>query len=144
VTLGSGRPFSSFGPGVGAYPPSRYLLVGVRLPRDVVDRRIADRYRVQLEAGLLDEVRRIWTDDRGVSRSASQALGYKELAEHLAGRCSLDEALDAAVRRTQRFARRQERWFRRDPRITWIEPPDHDDPVSGLDQVIAVWDDDRR
>lgn len=140
VTVGSGRPFSSFGPGLGAYPPGRYRLVGVRLPRPVVDERIAARYQQQVDAGFLDEVGRIWSDDRGVSRTAAQALGYKELAEHLAGTCTLEEALDLALARTRRFARRQERWFRRDPRITWLEPAAPHDPMAVLDELLALWD----
>ena len=52
--------------------------------------------------------------------TAAQALGYRELAGHLAGECSLDDAVDAAVVRTRQFARRQRMWFRRDPRISWI------------------------
>ena len=140
VTLGSGQPFSSFGPGVDAYPPTRFGLVGVRLPREIVDARIAVRYADQLDAGFLEEVQRVWDDPRGVSQSAGQALGYKELAAHLDGRCTLDEALDTAMARTRRFARRQERWFRRDPRIAWIEPPDPHDPSSALDQLLAAWD----
>ena len=140
VTLGSGRAFSSFGPGIGAYPPSRYRLVGLRLPRTVLDARIEERYRAQLAAGFLEEVRRVWGGERPVSRTAAQALGYKELAAHLAGECSLEEALDLAIQRTRRFARRQERWFRRDPRITWLEPPPPHDAVSMLDDLLALWD----
>jgi tRNA dimethylallyltransferase len=140
VTMGSGRPFSSFGPGVAAYPPTRFGLIGVRLPREVVDARIAERYANQLEVGFLDEVRRVWEDPRGVSQSAGQALGYKELAAHIAGRCTLDEALDTAIQRTRRFARRQERWFRRDPRIAWIEPSNPRDPSGALDQLLVAWD----
>ncbi|QGG94922.1 tRNA (adenosine(37)-N6)-dimethylallyltransferase MiaA [Actinomarinicola tropica] len=141
VTIGGGRPFSSYGPGLDAYPPSRFRLVGLRLPRPVLDERIAARYAAQVEAGFVEEVRRVWEDPRGVSRSAAQALGYKELADHLAGRCTLEEALELAVRRTRRFARRQERWFRRDPRITWLEPPPPDhDARAVLDELLAIWD----
>ena len=57
VTLGSGRPFSSFGPGLGDYPPSRFALLGVWLPRPVVAERIARRYADQVAAGFVDEVR---------------------------------------------------------------------------------------
>jgi tRNA dimethylallyltransferase len=121
VTLGSGRPFSSYGPGLDRYPPSSFLLIGLRMPREELDVRIADRYRRQLELGFVDEVRALAADPRGLSRTARQALGYKELLEHLEGRCSLEEALQAAIARTRRFARRQERWFRRDPRIVWID-----------------------
>lgn len=141
VAMGSGRPFSSYGPGLDAYPPSRYRLVGLRLPRPILDERIAERYRAQLEAGFLDEVRRVWGHEAGVSRTAAQALGYKELALHIDGELGLDEAVELAVRRTRRFARRQERWFRRDPRITWLEPvPPAHDPLSVLDALLAIWD----
>ncbi|MGY6502172.1 MAG: tRNA (adenosine(37)-N6)-dimethylallyltransferase MiaA [Acidimicrobiales bacterium] len=137
VTLGSGRPFSSYGPGLDAHPPTRYRLVGIARDRAVIDRRIAARYRDQMVAGFLDEVAVLLHEPRGWSRTASQALGYKELADHLRGACDLDEAVHLAERRTRRFARRQERWFRRDPRITWL-PADDVDEASLVDQVLAV------
>lgn len=121
VTLGSGRPFSSFGPGLDAYPASPLAQVGLRLPLDVLDARIARRFRAMLDAGLLDEVRALLRRPGGLSRTAGQALGYRELAAHLQGRCSVEEAGEEALRRTRRFARRQLRWFRRDPRIEWLD-----------------------
>jgi tRNA dimethylallyltransferase len=127
VTLGSGRPFSSYGPGLDVHPPTTFTMVGLR--RDATDlrARIATRYAAQMEAGFLDEVRRLHDHPRGISRTAAQALGYKELLSHVAGELSIDDAVDLAVRRTGRFARRQWAWFRRDPRITWLdatgEPP---------------------
>jgi tRNA dimethylallyltransferase len=135
VTLGSGRPFSSFGPGLGAYPPSpRFRLAGVWLPRPVLAGRIEARYRQQLAAGFLDEVRTL--RDR-MSRTARQALGYKELLAHLAGDCTLEEAVAAAVSRTREFARRQRAWFRRDPRITWLGAPAN--PVDLLPGLLGDW-----
>ncbi len=121
VTLGAGRPFSSFGPGIDAYPPVPFRQIGVRLPRDRINERIDGRYLEQLEQGFLDEVDALRLRPEGLSRAPRQALGYKELIEHLELRLSLAEALDLARHRTHRFARRQERWFRRDPRITWLE-----------------------
>lgn len=138
VTLGSGRPFSSFGPGLDAHPPTAFRLVGLRWDRRALDERIAERYRIQLEQGFLAEVERLVRGPRPWSRSAAQALGYKELAEHLAGRCTLDEAVDLAVRRTRRFARRQERWFRRDSRIRWVEVTG--DPLAHVEQVREALD----
>ncbi|MDZ7678074.1 MAG: tRNA (adenosine(37)-N6)-dimethylallyltransferase MiaA [Acidimicrobiales bacterium] len=138
VTLGSGRPFSSYGPGLEEYPPCRFQLVGIRLPRSVIDDRIVRRYQHQLEAGFVGEVQRLLDDPRGWSPTASQALGYKELAAHLRGECTLDEALELALRRTRRFARRQERWFRRDPRIRWLDTIA--DPASLLDQLLSISD----
>jgi tRNA dimethylallyltransferase len=128
VTLGSGRPYSSFGPGLDAHPPTPFTLVGLqRRPEDLAAR-IGLRYDAQLAAGLLDEVRRLHDHPKGLSRTAAQALGYKELLTHLDGEVPLADALDLAVRRTRRFARRQRAWFRRDPRIRWIEVGPDDEP----------------
>jgi tRNA dimethylallyltransferase len=138
VTIGSGRPFSSFGPGLEEYPPTRFRLIGVRIPRSVVDQRIADRYASQLEAGFVEEVQALMDEPRGWSRTAAQALGYRELAGHLRGDATLEEALDEARRRTRRFARRQDRWFRRDPRIQWFDATS--DPAHLIDAVLAAWD----
>ena len=88
-----------------------------------------------MAAGLLDEVRRVAAG--GMSRTAGQALGYKELLEHLDGRVSLDDGRGRDRRpRTRRFAVRQERWFRRDPRVRWIDIDR--DPVAEV--VPAVVD----
>ena len=121
VTIGGGRPFSSYGPGLGHYPPTPFVQAGLRWERSLLDDRIAARYRRQMADGFLDEVRAL--EERTISRTASQALGYKELLAHLRGETTIDEALELAVVRTCRFARRQERWFRRDPRISWLDAP---------------------
>lgn len=143
VCIGSGRPFSSFGPGIGAHPSTPVSLVGVRLPQPVVADRIEQRYQHQMEAGFLDEVRRLRAG-AGLSRTAAQALGYRELLAHLAAEAagnrspSLEDALDEAVRRTRAFARRQRAWFRRDPRITWLDA--ESDPMAVFDQLMVVAD----
>ena len=121
VTVGSGRPFSSYGPGLNQYPPRDIAQFGLSLPRSEVDRRIEQRYNQQIEAGFLAEVEALAARRPPLSRTASQALGYKELLAHLNGEVSLDEAVALAITRTRQFARRQERWFRRDPRITWLD-----------------------
>lgn len=118
VCLGTGRRFSSFGPGLQIYPEVPFRLVGINLDRDRLDERIAERYGQQIERGFLEEIRGV--AGKALSRTAAQALGYKELRAHLAGECTLHEALETAIARTRRFARRQVRWFARDPRITWI------------------------
>jgi tRNA dimethylallyltransferase len=135
VTVASGRPFSSYGPGLEAYPPNDFQQIGVELPAGVVADRIAVRYHEQLEAGFLDEVRRLRADPRGMSRTARQALGYKELIAHDDGVLGLDDAIDLAVRRTRRFARRQRVWFRRDPRIRWLTA---DEPNALLPDLVAA------
>jgi tRNA dimethylallyltransferase len=79
-----------------------------------------------IEAGLIGEVERV--REVGFSRSAGQALGYKEIVAHLDGQIGKDEAIDMIITRTRQFAVRQERWFRRDPRVRWIDIKS--DPVA--------------
>lgn len=133
VVVGTGQPFSSFGPGVDHYGDTRFALVGLEIDRDEMDQRIDQRYQQQMDDGFLAEVATL--AEAGISRTAAQALGYRELLAHLQGTISLDEALDQARRRTKKFARRQQRWFRRDPRITWFEALASD----LVEQVHAHW-----
>jgi tRNA dimethylallyltransferase len=157
VTVGSGIPFSQHGPGLDRYPATtRFRMAGVWLPRPVVNERIRQRFQAMLDAGLLDEARRLTHDAAarpgpgpggqpgpspgpgwGLGRTAAQALGYHELLEHLAGRLTLDEAAEAATRRTIAFARRQRVWFRRDPRIVWYGAVRN--PVDVLPALLGDW-----
>ena len=138
VTVGSGRRFSSFGPGLDAHPPTDVVLIGLRWERDVLDDRIDARFDQQMDLGFLDEVRRLLDHPRGLSRTAHQALGYKELAEYVVGGTSLDEAVEVAKRRTRRFARRQEKWFRRDPRVVWVDMDrGHEHAVAQVEATLA-------
>ena len=118
----TGRPFSSFGPGLARYSPPALdvLMVGVWLPRAVLALRIERRFAAMRDAGIVDEVRSLAAAPGGLSRTAGQAIGYKEVIAHLGGEIGLEEALDLAVRRTRALARRQRVWFRRDPRIIWM------------------------
>ena len=84
VTLGSGRPFSSFGPGVDDYPPSEVAQIGLRWPRDVITDRIAQRVQQMIADGLVAEVQSA-RRSRALA-NGSQALGYKEILAMLDGR----------------------------------------------------------
>jgi tRNA dimethylallyltransferase len=97
-------------------------MVGMARAPEEVDRRIAERFAGWVAAGFVDEVRALAARPLGISRTARQALGYREVLAHVEDGRPLDECLDEAVRRTRRFARRQASWFRRDPRITWSGP----------------------
>ncbi len=130
VCMGSGRPFSTFGPGLEQYPPSRVALMGTDPHPEELDHRIAERFEGLMEQGLLEEVRGLANRPGGMSRTARQALGYRELLAHVEEGLPLDQAVDLAVRRTRTFARRQRSWFRRDPRIVWLEGCD--DPVGAI------------
>lgn len=99
---------------------SRYELAvaGLELPRDVLYERITDRVERMLEQGLIQEAQSLGS--RGLSRTARQALGYRQILDAKEGK-PLDELREAITRATKRFARRQESWFRADPRIRWFD-----------------------
>lgn len=100
------------------YPQLR--VVGLDVSRAVLDERIAARVDAMLSAGLVDECRQL--AQATLSTTARQAIGYAEIFDHLEGRCTIDEAAAAIRSRTRRYAVRQERWFRRDPRVRWAAP----------------------
>jgi tRNA dimethylallyltransferase len=137
VTLGSGRPFSSFGPGVDAFPPTPWRLAGVWLPREVLGRRIDLRLAAMMDAGFLEEVRSLAARPGGLSRTARQALGYRELLGHVEGESTLEDALAQAARRTRQFSRRQRMWWRRDPRVRWFGAPEN--PLAVLPALLGDW-----
>ena len=133
----TGRPFSSFGDGLDRYPPTPVAQIGLRWERAALAERIEARVHAMIDSGFVDEV--IALLDASPSRTAMQALGYAEIAAHLRGECSLDEAIDATVLHTRQFAVRQERWFRRDPRIRWVDITV--DPIlEAMDVLEEVWD----
>jgi tRNA dimethylallyltransferase len=136
VCLGSGKTFSSFGEGIGAYPPVDTVQIGIKWKREALRERIALRVHKMIEAGLVDEVRGIMNEPKGISDTARQALGYKEIIEHIERRWTLEEAIDATILRTQQFAVRQERWYRRDPRIQWVEV--QNDPIEEVAPFVVA------
>jgi tRNA dimethylallyltransferase len=133
----SGRPFSATLPDYASVLPA--VQIGLSVPRGELDQRIAARVRAMWQAGLVDEVRRLAADTEpggGLrsGRTASRALGYAQVLSFLDGECTEAQAEEQTVRATRRFARRQESWFRRDPRVTWL---DAGSPVP-TDLALAV------
>ncbi len=119
----SGRPFTATLPAYeSSRPPGQIAVqIGVRVPREELDRRIAARVHAMWRGGFSGEVRRLDRDGLREGRTASRALGYAQMLRHLAGEWTLEQAREETIRATRRFARRQESWFRRDPRITWLD-----------------------
>jgi tRNA dimethylallyltransferase len=134
VCIGSGKPFSATGPGTGAYPDNGVIQIGLLWPREMLVARVEQRVHNMMAAGFLDEVQQL-RKDGNMSHTAKQALGYAELLRHLEGKCTLEQAVGDIVIHTRQFAVRQERWFRRDPRITWVNI--ERDPVSEIGSVLA-------
>jgi len=115
----SGRPFTATMPAYAQIRPAVQL--GLTLPRPELDLRIAARVDRMWQAGFEAEVRRLADQGLREGITASRALGYRQLLRHLDGEGTLDDARAETTKATRRFARRQESWFRRDPRVHWLD-----------------------
>ena len=115
----TGGPFTATMPSYEQVRPAVQL--GLTLPRPELDQRIAARVDAMWQAGLVAEVKDLVHQGLRDGKTASRALGYQQMLRHLDGELTLDEARQETVKATRRFARRQESWFRRDPRIRWLD-----------------------
>jgi tRNA dimethylallyltransferase len=115
----SGRPFTAVLPSYESVYPA--VQIGVRLARPELDHRIAERASLMWQAGFVAEVAALDRAGLREGRTASRALGYAQVLRFLAEECSQDEARAQTIQATRRFARRQESWFRRDPRVIWLD-----------------------
>jgi len=125
----TGRPFSATMPKPG---PARYDTVQLGVDRDTeeLDRRVDLRVTRMFEQGLVEEVRELANKGLRLGRTASRALGYQQVLDELDADHDMAAAAAATAQATRRFVRRQRSWFRRDKRITWLDP--------GADQVAAA------
>jgi tRNA dimethylallyltransferase len=115
----SGRPFSAALPGYDSGRPAAQI--GLRTGRPELDRRIEARVDRMWRAGFETEVRALAAVGLREGKTASRALGYQQMLRYLDGDWTLEQVREETVRATRRFARRQESWFRRDPRVTWLD-----------------------
>jgi tRNA dimethylallyltransferase len=116
----SGRPFSATLPDYDSARPA--VQIGLGIDRPELDRRIEARVDRMWAAGFAAEVRALAAVGLREGRTASRALGYQQMLRALDGEWTPEQAREETARATRRFARRQESWFRRDPRITWLAP----------------------
>ncbi|MDP3894885.1 tRNA (adenosine(37)-N6)-dimethylallyltransferase MiaA [Nocardioides sp.] len=124
----TGRPFSASLPRLEYADPAS-LQIGVAIDRPTLDKRIERRVDLMFEHGFVDEVERLLADGLAEGRTASRAIGYREVAAYLHGELTLAEATERTKAATRRFARRQDSWNRKDPRIHWV-PWDAEDRIE--------------
>ncbi len=137
----SGRPFSATLPG---YDSGRTAVqIGLLLPRPELDRRIEARVDRMWQRGFEAEVRGLERAGLRAGKTASRALGYQQMLRHLDGEWTLEQARAETVRATRRFARRQESWFRRDPRITSLPAADEHLTDQALSRITHSLPDSR-
>ncbi|WP_061294391.1 tRNA (adenosine(37)-N6)-dimethylallyltransferase MiaA [Herbidospora cretacea] len=128
----SGRPFSATMPSYESV--YRSVQIGLQIPRPVLDERIGLRVHRMWAAGFVEETRKLHA--AGLGPTASRALGYAQVIKYLDGEWTEEQAVDETIRATRRFARRQESWFRRDPRVVWL-PYDAPDLPARAIRVVS-------
>jgi tRNA dimethylallyltransferase len=129
----TGRAFSASLPSL-EYADPRSVQIGVDIDRPALDERIERRVEGMFASGFVDEVERLLGEGLREGRTAATAIGYREVTAYLDGELSLDAARERTIAATRRFARRQDSWFRKDPRIAWVR---YDDPRR-LQQAMAA------
>ena len=133
----TGRPFAASLP-EQEYVDPRTVQVGLSVERATLAARIEERVDEMFAGGFVEEVVRLLDEGLAEGRTASRAIGYREVIAHLAGELTLAEARERTVVGTRRFARRQDQWYRRDPRIRWVRYDDPDRVEAALAAVRAV------
>lgn len=119
-------------------PDWHWTLIGLRRPREAASQRINQRVRQMVAAGLVEEARRLWSDPRGVSPQAAQAVGYAELFAHFDGRLPLEHAIEQIKIHSRRLAKQQRTWLRRLPGVQWLDVGEDADVGTLLDHACAL------
>ena len=132
----TGRPFSAQLPDYQEIEPTIHL--GLSMDRAILHERIATRVDLMWEHGWVDEVTRLLGVGLAEGKTASRAIGYAQIQRHLDGELTAAEAKEETTIRTRQFARRQDTWFRRDPRIHWIDGSSADPEQNLAAALVAL------
>jgi len=149
VVRGTGRPLSEWQRlGTEGRLDRRVLKLGLALPRAVLYDAIETRARRMVKRGWLAEVERLRERAAGFAGSvaelpAFQAIGYRQLADQLDGRLTLEQALEDTIRATRRYAKRQETWFRKEPGVCWIDGAEPGAAARAVRRVVSTFADTR-
>jgi len=131
----TGRAFSSYMPQRRYHPMIPPVVqIGLRIDRSQLHERIARRVHQMIKAGWVEEVRQLKAQGLEHAPTASRAIGYRQVLAYLANTIGLEEAIESTIVATRKFARRQETWFRADPRVHWIDPQSQD----AVDEILRI------
>ncbi|MCW2830006.1 MAG: tRNA ((37)-N6)-dimethylallyltransferase MiaA [Aeromicrobium sp.] len=130
----TGQPFAATMPAHASIYPG-LTMIGLDVPRDVLDVRLTERVDQMWADGFVDEVRALLPLGLETGLTASRALGYQQILSFLRGEITEAEAKAATVTGTRKFARRQDRDFRKDPRVQWLA---HDAPDLGAQALDLI------
>jgi tRNA dimethylallyltransferase len=130
----TGRPFTASLPQL-EYAFENAHQIGVEIDRPTLDERIAQRVAAMFEAGFVAEVELLLSRGLAESLTAGRAIGYREVTAYLRGEIGEEQAREMTAAATRRFSRRQDSWFRKDPRITWVRWDDPDRVERALEAI---------
>jgi tRNA dimethylallyltransferase len=130
VCITTGRPYSEQRSGSRAERPFNIVKIGTDMPREELYDRINRRVDMMVADGLVEEARAMYPKRH---LNALQTVGYREIFDHLDGKCSLEEAIELIKRNSRRYAKRQMTWFRRDERVGWFSPKDTNKIIEHID-----------
>ena len=132
----TGEPWSSFF-AQAEPPPYRYRVVVLTRPREELYARIEARVGAMLDAGLIDENRRLFEAELQLDTNPLRTIGYQEPFAHLSGEIDYDEMVRLLKRNTRRYAKRQLTWFRRRPEYEWVDLSAYDSTDDVADVISA-------
>ncbi len=135
----SGVPLSTFHRQAPPEPEFAFIQAGLWWSRAALYRRIEARVDAMLAAGFLEETAALLRDGFGADCAPMRTVGYAEAIEHLAGRSTCAEMRERIARHTRNYAKRQETWFRADPRIRWFPVPEGGEPEGIADEIAAYF-----
>jgi tRNA dimethylallyltransferase len=123
---------------VASYQDNNFRLVGLQVDREVLHRRLLQRTRGMLRAGLVEEVEGLLQRGYDANLIPLQSIGYAQVVRLLQGSLTTQEAEDEIVLRSLQFARRQMTWFKRDPRIIWLQAGEDFQPEDLAEGLLSV------
>jgi tRNA dimethylallyltransferase len=129
----TGQPISSFQTQWSSAPRHDATWLGMNCDKELLGQRINARVKLMMEAGWLDEVRTLLNKYERLSKTAGEATGYTQLASHLQGELSIEQAVEETKVQTRQLARRQMKWFRRFENVNWINT------TSDVEWVAKSW-----
>jgi tRNA dimethylallyltransferase len=137
----TGKPISSFQKQFDAERPRQdWTIIGIRREKTVESRRINARVKKMIELGLVDEVRSLLAEEKPLSQQARCAIGYAEIIDHLAGRMSLEDAVEEIKKNTRRLAKGQRTWFKTFRQVNWLDIEEQEPPEHVIERAKALLD----
>jgi tRNA dimethylallyltransferase len=133
VCLTTGKPFSSFRKQQAATRDFVPVNIGLKVGKEVLHRRIAERVDQMMMSGLLEEAKHLFPARH---LNALQTVGYTELFNYLEQRTSLEQAVEEIKQNTRQYAKRQITWFKKEKDIKWFDPEQTDEIAQYIESKI--------